>query len=1217
MCAERIVQNCASCGASNPISFRFCGMCGTPLVAGVSRPGEPLPQGLTGAAPEPASALRSESGKAVSASPIRLDGERKVVTVVMTDVTGSTNLLEQVGNETWVELMNQVLYVQEREVERFGGRVDQFRGDGLVAFFGADVAHEDDPERAILASLSMHKAVQEYLEKSAGMQGLNLQLRVGVNTGEVILLDGIGDHHGEDTAMGEAISVASRMETSAEPGTVLVSEYTHHLVAAQFTWLELGEIMLKGVSQPIPVYRPLAPLLTEVSQIYTLGSLETAIPMIGRESEFETLRRSIERLYEGRGALVLMSGEAGIGKSFLINEANHYFLRHGALLAASKEGGDASSAPLTWLKGRCRSYNNESPYSMWADLGQNWLGDYSAESGEALQERLYREFDTLFGDQVGDYYPYLATFLSLPLEDAFVDKVKHLGAEGLQRQFFRTVRSWLAAVAARRPVVLVFSDMQWADTSSLELLKSCLSLSEDAPLLWVLTYRPDRTSPAWEFQHFVETHYPHRLTLINLVPLNYEQCQSFITTIFGEEALPEETQQLIYKNSEGNPYYILELLRSLVENGALIYVSEKGCWKMPSTLTSLNVPASLHGLLQARIDGLRSDERLVLQLASVIGTTFWFNILESLVAPSFPLKQQLAALQRANLIFERSRIPQLGMEYSFNTKLVRDAAYEGLLSTQLSAYHLKVAEYFEQELDPLLQKQHEGLIAFHYRRAGNPNKELFYTMRAAERAVEVYANAEALDHCQRALVLLDEMDEKSKNEDARYVILTQRFEVLNLRHRLYYALGDMESGHADAKALLPLAGQMKDDPAWLVDALLEQPEVRLLESKDTLDKGLSFAEQALALSLQLGDQHREMNSLIAIGGLYLLKRDHRWQEIWDKALALSRSLGDVRTEANLLLGIGSAYGIDSLDRSLEYLQAALQVSQKLDDKRTELRLLSVFGEQFERNGDYYRWLTEFEQPRITISRQIGDRIEEGFALMHSGQIKALYLGDYASGLAEIEESLRITENLTSRLYPLLRRIQTQLEMGKVKEALANLEDARPISEQVVNYIGRAGFSLVSTILYNALGGEENFRKVLDITARVLDMVNSELVSRQYSIGAFCSACIAHLGLAALSKDEAIREEHFRQALDCSQKALDTYNQFGFVQIIESGTEEIFFLHSQALAANRRKVEAREMVERSYGEMLRKYEMIPPASPYRKTFMETRLHQEITRAAALP
>ena len=518
-------------------------------------------------------------------------------------------------------------------------------------------------------------------------------------------------------------------------------------------------------------------------------------------------------------------------------------------------------------------------------------------------------------------------------------------------------------------------------------------------------------------------------------------------------------------------------------------------------------------------------------------------------------------------------------------------------------------------MDPVLQRQYEGLIAFHYRRAGNPNKELFYTLRAAERAVEIYANTEALDHCQRALVLLDEMDGKSKNDDARYVILTQRFEVLNLRHRLYHILGDLAASTADARELLTLAGKMTDDPAWLVDALLEQPEVQMLESKDLLDQGLSYADQALNLSLQMGDQYREMRSLIAIGGLYLLKRDHRWQETWDKALALSRSLGEITAEANLLLGIGSAYGIDSLDRSQGYLEAALQVSKKVDDKRTEMRLLAVFGQQFERSGDYYRWLNEFARPRLTISQQIGDRMEEGFALMHCGQIEALYLGDYAAGLAEVEESLRITESLTSRLYPLLRLIQIQTELGKYKQALKLLEEARPISEETANYIGRAGFSLVAAILYNSMGDEENFRKTLDLVAQVEQMVQRELVSRQYLIGAYCFACVAHLGLAALSSDDGNRSDHFRQALEYSQRSIDAFSSFGFVQTVECSSEEIFFRRSQALAANGLEAEAKEMIERSYAEMMRKYELIPAESPFRKTFLAIKLHQQINRLAA--
>jgi tetratricopeptide (TPR) repeat protein len=276
--------------------------------------------------------------------------------------------------------------------------------------------------------------------------------------------------------------------------------------------------------------------------------------------------------------------------------------------------------------------------------------------------------------------------------------------------------------------------------------------------------------------------------------------------------------------------------------------------------------------------------------------------------------------------------------------------------------------------------------------------------------------------------------------------------------------------------------------------------------------------------------------------------------------------------------------------------------------------LSVFGQQFERSGDYFRWLNEFERPRLALSREIGDRLEEGFALMHCGHIEALYLGDYAPGLGQVEESLRKTESLTSRLYPLLRLIQIHTELGNDDQAQSYLEEARPISEETANLIGRAGFSLVAAILYIRMGGEERFNKALELTSQVEQMVQRELVSRQYLIGAHCLASAAHLELAALREDGNTQADHLRQALEYSQRALDAFTAFGFVQTIECSTEEVYYRHSLALAANGRTAEAKEMSERSYGELMRKYELIPADSRYRKTFLAIKLHQQITRLA---
>lgn len=347
MCGAHLAQVCQSCGFANPQGYRYCGMCGAQLSGEAVTSVGPLQQSMT-QLPQPQLAVRTEELSLQSGpAAIQLEGERRIVTVLLTDLTGSTELLERVGSETWVELMNRVLHILESEVYRFGGEVNQFRGDGLLAFFGASSAHEDDPERAVLAALSMQQAIKLYASELAQREGIDLRMRVGVNTGEVIVASvGNSRQHSEDTAMGMAVAVAARMETAAEPGTILVSENTYRLVESQFEWQSLGEITVKGMSRPIPVYRPLAPKSDEDQQ--HLQVFEFSVPLIGRDTEFQTLKRCVEDLYNGHGQIVMLVGDKGMGKSFLVNEVHQYFTRLGALLVESHAETLSSAPPLTW-----------------------------------------------------------------------------------------------------------------------------------------------------------------------------------------------------------------------------------------------------------------------------------------------------------------------------------------------------------------------------------------------------------------------------------------------------------------------------------------------------------------------------------------------------------------------------------------------------------------------------------------------------------------------------------------------------------------------------------------------------------------------------------------------------------------------------------------------------------------------------------------------------
>ncbi len=1225
MCGTRLRLLCPACGTTNPRVYRFCSECGSPLDADAAYS---IPLRLQESMLERAVEGAPDSGpQPGDLAP--LEGERRLATIILADVKGSTDLMEQVGTEAWVKMMNRVLQILETEVYRFGGKVDQFRGDGLVAFFGTTMAHEDDPERAVLAALAMQSAILPFAADLEKREGISLALRVGVNTGEVIVTSvGNDRQYREETAMGEAIALAARMETAAEPGTVLVSENTYRLTATQFEWLPLGEIKVKGVSAPIAVYRPLAPYASlERPAAYDLAS-----SLIGRDAEMESLKACIEDLSDGIGGIAIITGEQGMGKSLLTNEVRQYFARQNALLAEARDkSAGAPSADteigVIWLRGRCRSYTQSQPYAVWQDMLRSWLGIRPDEPHEQTRDRLHQQAEILWGDQADEYYPDLAMLLSLPLEADHAEHIKRLDADSLRQQFFLTLRSWIEALTQQGPVVLTFSDMHWVDATSLDLLKYCLPLCDYTDLLWLFVFRPDRTSQVWEFRYYIETEYPHRLTTLTLAPLTVAQSQEMIAELIGPDVLPEATQDLIINKAEGNPYYIQELVRALIFEGILTRDPEDGRWRTTQAVTTLTLPDSLQNLLLASIDRLTPEEQHILQIASVVGTVFWSKIVEVLAAHPARVKAHLTALQRAQLIRERGRAPELGIEYVFRSSLIRDAAYDRLLSTQRINYHLRIAEYVENHFKADTTQpspQFYGALAYHYRRANLPEKELDYVLKGAENAKHIYANAEAGKQYTRALEILDALEHEADNGERRRAIRAQRFHVLNERRAVFYLMGQFEAMWEDAKALLPLAEQLADDPAFTIDALLQQPGVADYQCKKEIEAGIPMAQQALDLAQQLGDRRREMESLIAIVNHRLALSDPAWQPLAERALELARQVQDEHYEARLLIGMGGIFAFsDEPTLSMEYLEAAaaLAMRQGLDDKITQMSLLNLLGLEFERNGDYYRLLTEYQQERLNISREIGHRPNESKALQACGRIQGIYLGDYQGGLAMLEECRRILIGSRDEVYPLFHIAQIQSEQYQYTEALASLERIRAIGEPVQDR-GLASLKLVWIILYNALGDEAHLRMALDLAEEVQQLaLQSPLVSRQYEMAALCKAAAAHLKLAMLAKDAATNRpgavyEHLDSALHAAQKALDLYQTFSFVQITECVSEEILFRYSQALAANEQQEEATKYLRRAYDEMARKHALIPTDSYFRRTYLENiLLHQEIRAAYA--
>jgi class 3 adenylate cyclase len=1152
-----------------------------------------------------------------SSREISLESERRIATVLVTDLTGSTNLLEKMGTEAWVTLMNRILRLLESEIYRFGGQVHQFRGDGLVAFFGASAAHEDDPERSVLAGLSMQRAFHAFADQVNKNQGIQLLLRVGISTGEVIL-SSVGNQrqHSEDAPLGRAVISAAQMESAAEPGTALVSHETYQLVAGQFEWQPVAQLPVGVANLPGGVHRPVQPCSKDS---FSKQSFGLSSPIIGRDAEFKALVDGINNLLVSHGGIISISGEKGMGKSFLVNEVFNYFARQSSLLS---ETGDKSpgAGAISWFMVRCHSYDQLVPYAIWIDLVNQWLEIKGDEPEEKKRKILKNKAGLLWGERLAsEYIPYLATFLSLTPDEAEKERTKYLDAGGLRQQFFSTLRSWIETLSKTSPLIIVFSDLNWADASSLELLIYCLPVCETEQLLWLLTFRLDRTSPIWSFQHYLATNYPHRLVSLNLAPLTRDQAIEFINNIIGEGSLSRQALGLIVKNAEGNPYYIQELIQSLANQGLLKQDEDTNQWHTIRAITSIDIPGSLHSLLLAQVDQLKAEERLVLQMASVIGADFWSNALQVLVPETDRFKQDLTSLQRAQLIIERGNIPELGMQYTFKSALLHDTVYETLLNEQRTIYHSKVAEYLENTFNIDFFLQHFGLLAYHYAQANNSRKELFYTLQFAEQARGIYANTEALELYNRAIELLDEI-EATADPANRQAVITTRFEVIKERLELYELTGHVDQGTNDAVSLLSLAEQLDNDPAWLVDALLLQPGVASWTSREGCLAGVPLAQQALSLSRQTGDTLRILQSLWALMQQQIFLGNPEWKNTGEEALDLARQAGNPTFEARILLSLGTTYSwSDQPDKGMDYLTAAIPICEAQGDRITQVNLLDRIGLELERKGNYYRLLKEYDEKRLQISLEIGYKQGEVSALTSCGQVQGVYLGDYDGGITWLEAAKYKAIELSQIVMAELCLVQIFVALERFEKARNILRMVEQVEEEDLFYNVRAGLLLIKAVFYNHVGTSEfDFEKVLEYTCQAEDLIaENPMISRQFSMAASCQAVHAHLKLSQLGSDPATRQNHLAQARHSSQNALNIFEAFGFAQTIVCTSEEVNYSHYLALAANDLQEEARDYLFLAYKEMMRKYEMIPWESEFRRTFLENiPLHREILASYTL-
>src|SRR5688572_11058493 len=1031
-CGAKLERRCPACAQPVREASRFCDACGHRLDA-------PAPPPAAAPSPPPAASIADHLEQRfagytprhladkILTSRAALEGERKLVSVLFADCAGFTEVSANLDPEDLHAVMDGCFQHLVNVVHRYEGTINQFTGDGVMALFGAPIAHEDHAVRAVAAALEIQHASREYSASLKSERGFGLSMRLGLNTGPVVV-GRIGDDLRMDyTAQGETVNLAARLQGAAEPGGVLISEALHALVAGYFVADEVGPLALKGIAAPVKAFAVRSRRRRARFQL----ALERGLtPLAGRAQELAFLKESVERARAGRTQLVSLVGDAGVGKSRLAYE----------LRRAVANGG------TTVLDAHCAAQADAMPFAV---IGQLLRANFGMDEGEPETEQL-RKVDSgvrELGASIEWAIPYLGHLLALPaptLEADGLDQAQR------RRRMIEAVKALVLAGAARRPLLFIIEDLQWIDRNSEELLVAINEGLAGHRVMFLTTYRPGYTAP-WQDRSFHQR--------LALDPLPEDNVRSIAQALLsGAEAIPD-LQQLVVARAGGNPLFAEELVRFFKTQGAKASETE--------------VPATIHDLLTARIDRLPESVKRTLQLASVLGIDFAFPLLEAIGSPDADLRADLAELVRLELIRERETFPEA--RYSFAHLLVRQVAYEELLLKTRADLHQRAGDALERlhagRLDEVVRE-----LADHYARSPAHDKALRYLARAGDRAASLFAYREAEAYYRRALELIERRPE----------LAGERLRVLDKLAEAAFANGEIEAARAPWLECLALAQEAGDqlrvadihrkiaNAAWAAGnreetlSHLERGIATLGTRVENLEAARLIQELA-RVNFRLGDQMRATQlaeHAVALGakldaqdvvadayntwGIGLARAGDLEQgaALVQRCLetALQEGLGSVACRAYVNLAV--MYGPIDRTRALDYAREGLKLAQKIGDQLQQSWLYCTLASgQCSINGDYDEGIRAAEAG-IELDRRIGQRSHLAVPLIILAQVHQCR-GDIESSHRYYTEALSLAEEIgePQLLVPCYDGLGTlAIERGDEADADRWLERGRSVQE---------------------------------------------------------------------------------------------------------------------------------------------------------------------------
>ncbi|MFN2196811.1 MAG: adenylate/guanylate cyclase domain-containing protein, partial [Anaerolineales bacterium] len=718
-CGERLLSICPQCAADLPAGANFCPSCGAPITQSnrTLSSARARPVNLEKyIPPELAARLAAQAEDG-------LLGERRIVTMLFCDLKGSTAAAEQLDPEAWTEILNGAFEHMIQPVYEYEGTVARLMGDAILAFFGAPIAHEDDPQRAVLAALGIQERIRTYRLEVQAAHGIDIETRIGINTGLVVVGEIGSDLRMEYTAVGDAINLAARMEQTAQPGTIQIAAATQRLVEPFFELETLGEIEVKGKMQPVLAYRVLG--MRQMSRQMPgqrRGIGARLAELVGRQAELAGLERAVWDLVPagsptaGRGAFFLIEGEAGLGKTTLVTEVQR----------------KSTYAGTRWLFSTALAYRQSTSYFPWREIIRQNLGVPFGAQPPELREHLIR-----FAERhalPAETSAFLGALLGLePAPHA--ELIAAYQGEELVLRLTHAVQETLERVAGETALVLVFDDLQWADEASLNLLAVVAELVTRLPLLLICLARPDLEAKQTSFVELIHGNVGQHFQRITLSPLNEAETTQLAAKLLAVPGLPEALAPLILSKADGNPLFVEELIRTLQESDQLVREGER--WQLAQPLSEIALPDALNSLLSARIDRLPDKTRRVLQTASVFGSAFESQHLQALLG-SENLETHLERLQQAGMI--QSDEAQLVL-FSFRHTLIQEAAYRSLLRKDRRRLHARIGELLEGFFKGRLEEV-SPVLAQHFYAAGD-RRSIQYDAQAGDAAARLYANREA------------------------------------------------------------------------------------------------------------------------------------------------------------------------------------------------------------------------------------------------------------------------------------------------------------------------------------------------------------------------------------------------------------------------------------------------------------------------------------------